>query len=234
MQNIPRTSGIYKWTCTPTGKIYIGSAKDIQKRYREHLYTLRGGKHVNIYLQRSWNKYGESAFTFDVIELVLSSFRLEREQYWLDTLRPFDRKKGFNISPTAGTSLGSKYPEGRGRKWTPEQREEQRQRKLGKPFTEEHKQRMSEAMLARSKPKPPRVDRRVAKYWVLTDPNGVEHHIRGLCTFCQEHDLSHKHMRRIAQGKRNSHQGWKCRYAGQSASGGAEHNPASLGHNLPE
>jgi group I intron endonuclease len=106
MQTIPRTSGIYKWTCTPTGRIYIGSAVNLQARWYGHRATLRGGRHSNAYLQHAWNKYGEDAFTFEVLELVLAPFLLEREQYYLDKLKPFTRNNGFNIYPTAGSPYG--------------------------------------------------------------------------------------------------------------------------------
>ena len=41
-------SGIYKITCIENHKFYIGSSKDIEKRWRQHKNTLRLNKHVNI------------------------------------------------------------------------------------------------------------------------------------------------------------------------------------------
>jgi group I intron endonuclease len=134
MDTIPRTSGIYQITCTPTGKIYIGSAINLHRRYKNHLTELRGNRHKNAYLQRAWNKYGELAFEYSVIELVLESFLLEREQYWMDKLGACTRKRGFNILPQAGSRIGSITPEDvrkkisdrmrgmPGRKWSEETR----------------------------------------------------------------------------------------------------------------
>lgn len=34
---------------------------------------------------------------------------IEREQYYLDTLKPFDHVIGYNINPVAGSSLGHKF-----------------------------------------------------------------------------------------------------------------------------
>jgi hypothetical protein len=43
-----------------------------------------------------------------LIEVVIDkSLLLEREQYWLDKLKPFG-KNGFNVCITAGSSLGLK------------------------------------------------------------------------------------------------------------------------------
>lgn len=62
------TSGIYRITCVPTGNHYIGSSIHIEERWRQHRTEMRGGYHSNPHLQRSWNKYGEPAFTFVVLE----------------------------------------------------------------------------------------------------------------------------------------------------------------------
>src|SRR5678810_343959 len=103
MNTIPQTSGIYKWICVPTGKVYVGSAIDLRKRCTWHVADLRHGDHHNKHMQNAWNKYGELAFEFCVIELVLESFLLEREQYWIDRLKAADKRHGFNSAPIAGS-----------------------------------------------------------------------------------------------------------------------------------
>lgn len=62
-------SGIYKITNTYSGKIYIGSSRNVFKRMTEHKSLLRRGAHVNKELQKDWNNYGESVFDFSVAEL---------------------------------------------------------------------------------------------------------------------------------------------------------------------
>lgn len=59
--------GVYKITNTITGKYYIGYAKDIYKRFKEHRNTLKNGNHQNIILQRSYNKYTLDSFTFEIL-----------------------------------------------------------------------------------------------------------------------------------------------------------------------
>ncbi len=73
--------GIYTITNTVNGKIYIGSSSDIEARWSEHTRKLRNGVHGNIYLQRSWVKYGEESFKFEVIERVRKSRLIERESF---------------------------------------------------------------------------------------------------------------------------------------------------------
>lgn len=59
--------GVYKITNTITGKYYIGYTKHINKRFDEHRNMLKNGNHINIILQRSYNKYTLEAFTFEIL-----------------------------------------------------------------------------------------------------------------------------------------------------------------------
>jgi group I intron endonuclease len=125
LSDIPQSSGIYKITCTTTSKCYIGSAKNLRKRYREHFNALRDNKHPNRKLQRAWNKHGCNVFIFEIIELVLfPELLVPREQYWIDTLQPLG-ERGYNISPTAGSCIGVRA--------TPETKEKLRKSHLGQP-----------------------------------------------------------------------------------------------------
>lgn len=135
-ESAPDVSGIYRITCVPTGKIYIGSAVSFRTRWANHFSSLRRNAHKNPKLQAAWNKYGEQAFTFEVFELVLIPFLLEREQYWLDKLKPFG-KNGFNIARVAGSNLGIKL--------SYEHREKLRIQHLGKKHTDEAKAKMSKS-----------------------------------------------------------------------------------------
>ena len=88
--------GVYKITNIVNGKFYIGSSNDIKARWRQHKDKLRVNKHGNTYLQNAWNKYGEENFLFEVVEECDPEFQFEREQYYLNTLNPFD-DQGYNI-----------------------------------------------------------------------------------------------------------------------------------------
>lgn len=136
-QPIPPSPGIYRITCTSTGKIYIGSAANLLIRHRVHSSDLQRNVHHNPKLQRAWNKYGSESFVFEILELVLVPELLTaREQYWMDTLKPFG-KRGFNIARIAGSN--------RGQKRSPEAREKMRLAKLGKKLSEEHVRKSAES-----------------------------------------------------------------------------------------
>jgi group I intron endonuclease len=104
---IPQKSGIYSITHVPTGLEYIGSSTRIQSRIKGHKNDLKNNRHHSQRLQNYWNKYSESEFIFSVVELVELPERLiEREQSHIDF-----RKPAFNMSPTAGSCLGSRHTE---------------------------------------------------------------------------------------------------------------------------
>lgn len=108
MPKIPREcqTGVYKILNTVTGKIYVGSAAvSFKTRWVIHRADLRGGRHFNCYLQRSWNKHGEKAFKFIVLDCCLPEQCLEREQQWLDKLQPYTKGKGYNLSKVAGSAM---------------------------------------------------------------------------------------------------------------------------------
>lgn len=92
-------SGIYKITCIANSRIYIGSAKDFKIRWNRHLRDLKSNKHANVHLQRSYEKYGVDSFIFEIIELCSNEDLLIREQYYLDTLKPYEF--GFNVGKDA-------------------------------------------------------------------------------------------------------------------------------------
>ena len=58
---------IYKITNIINNKIYIGSSKDVSKRFKTHLRSMKNGTHHSIYLQRAFDKYGEDNFNFSVL-----------------------------------------------------------------------------------------------------------------------------------------------------------------------
>jgi group I intron endonuclease len=104
-----KLGGIYSISHVKSGRSYIGSAVLFFKRWSEHRMNLRRNKHPNKRLQNFWNKYGEDAFTFEIIEAIENPTKelLEtREQYWIDCYKSADREIGFNIRGIAKSNLG--------------------------------------------------------------------------------------------------------------------------------
>lgn len=108
-----RKSGIYKITNIKTNKIYVGSAKDIDFRWKRHIYELQNHIHSNKHLQNSWLKHSSLNFKFEVLEFCDNDVLYVREQFWLDNLEPFYYNNGYNISQLAQGGGGELSEEGR-------------------------------------------------------------------------------------------------------------------------
>lgn len=101
-----RKSGIYGIFNNEAGKVYVGSAVNIARRYREHLRKLRNGKHHSPHLQHAWDKFGPGAFMFKAICFASPDEIIDKEQYFIDFFQASWDEVGYNVCPTAGSSLG--------------------------------------------------------------------------------------------------------------------------------
>lgn len=146
--------GIYKITNIQNNKIYIGSAHNFRERWARHKCQLNSQKHHSKHLQRAWNKWGEKNFKFEIIEECEDAVLLEREQYYLDTLKPFS-PNGYNESKKAtncvlyGENNGMYGKKGKdnpnfGRKNTDETKRKMSESAKGKKRSEKTKKKLSE------------------------------------------------------------------------------------------
>jgi group I intron endonuclease len=90
-------SGIYKITCEPTKKVYIGQSKDVQSRFKYHMYDLKRGKHGNPYFMHAYQKYGKDCFSFEVLEFCEEEKLDEREIHYIAFYNSCDEEFGYNI-----------------------------------------------------------------------------------------------------------------------------------------
>lgn len=88
-------TGVYTITNIITKELYVGSTKrSFRKRKYEHKNMLNQNKHYNVYLQRSYNKYGKKNFLFEILEEYEPEFCLAMEYYWVTLLNTV--KNGYN------------------------------------------------------------------------------------------------------------------------------------------
>jgi group I intron endonuclease len=82
---VKSSGGIYSITNTSNGMVYIGKTiTSFDKRWGNHKSYLRTGKHPNRCLQKDWGHYGESAFTFAILERGYDGVDLSTlERKWL-------------------------------------------------------------------------------------------------------------------------------------------------------
>jgi group I intron endonuclease len=105
MPSITHISCIYRIYCAPSDKSYVGSTEDSHKRFGAHRRMLITGKHHSISLQRAWDKYGEDAFTFEVLEDVTPDQLLEREKVWFALLNADNPNLSYNVAPEPGAPM---------------------------------------------------------------------------------------------------------------------------------
>ena len=108
-------TGIYAIVNKVNGKFYVGSAARVDSRksrkgfyirWKNHLLQLRFNKHHSKYLQNAWNKYGEENFEFRILHFCPPEECIQFEQIYLNLLCPH-----YNMSPTAGSTLGVRHSE---------------------------------------------------------------------------------------------------------------------------
>jgi hypothetical protein len=125
-------SGVYKIEID--NKFYIGSSqKCLLTRLRHHLYYLKKNTHNNYKLQKAYNKNSNIKIT--IIEFCNKEETLNREQYYLDYLKP-----SLNISKDSSAPMV-------GRKHSIKSLEKMKGKtpwNKGMPRTEEEKLKMSE------------------------------------------------------------------------------------------
>lgn len=95
---------IYKIENILDNACYIGSSNNYARRKRRHFDDLKSNQHHSIILQRAYNKYGADAFRIFELEafaFISKEKTLEREQHYLDLLKP-----KYNIAKIAGSNLG--------------------------------------------------------------------------------------------------------------------------------
>lgn len=214
--------GIYRID-GPNNCVYIGSAVNIRKRWNTHKSALRIGMHRSLHMQRAWNKYGEDAFTFSVIDRVDDKTRLlHYEQIWLDVIfQSLDKHEIYNTATVSGSRLGipcSDETRARlalaskgnknclGRKASTETRLKQSLSHLGKrgSYSSEHGRAVSASKKG--------IATTVKTYnIVLISPMGEQFGpITNLFKFCREHSLTHPTVLGIISGKYKQHKGWTC------------------------
>jgi len=148
-------SGIYLIKNIINNKVYIGSAINIDRRWKQHKSLLKEGKHHSEHLQSAWDKYGEQSFTFDLLEEVTNpQDLLEHEQVYLDYYKSYEGDRGYNICKVAGSKLGLLHSEetklkmsesAKGRIFSEETKRKISEASKGRIFSEEHKKKLSEA-----------------------------------------------------------------------------------------
>lgn len=89
--------GIYRIVNLENDKVYIGSSKDIQSRWRKHVQMLNQCQHHSPHLQAAWDKYGRDSFAFEVVEECPFEELKAREIHWIKYYDSGNSELGYNV-----------------------------------------------------------------------------------------------------------------------------------------
>ena len=138
-------AAVYRWINKVNGKEYVGSSVNLRRRlstYFSHKY-LSSNKFI---ISKALLKYGYAGFRLEIIEYCLPQNVIQREQYYIDLLKP-----EYNILKVAGSMLGFKHSESTrerlsnlytGRKISEQVREKMSESQKGRVHTLEAKAKM--------------------------------------------------------------------------------------------
>lgn len=90
--------GIYKIENLIDKKIYIGSSVNIKNREYRHFKMLERGTHDNQHLQNAFHKFGKESFKFQIIEECDNSNLIERENFYITSLKSNNSEFGYNMA----------------------------------------------------------------------------------------------------------------------------------------
>ena len=232
--------GIYKIINVVNNKFYVGSAVNFSRRKARHFSELRHNKHNNRWLQASWNKHGEAAFVFAIVEEVQNKeLLLEVENRWLkehvgkeycynlgvDATAPMLGMSG-EASPTWGykhtpEALAIITSASTGRKHSPEDIEKIRQHWIGKPKSASTRAKISATLSGEGNywygKKRPEFAVKVSKPIRATKPDGLVVTYASIVSLRQDLGLKPPTVNRaLKSGKaltRGPFTGWRFEYA---------------------
>ena len=87
---------VYKITNTITGDFYIGSSKNVKERWAAHKRQSTWKKCPNNPMYIDMQKYGLEKFAFEILEEVEEGSLKEKEQEFIETLKPAYNDRNAN------------------------------------------------------------------------------------------------------------------------------------------
>jgi hypothetical protein len=86
--------GAFVVRCTATGRVWVGTSRNLGATKNSCWFGLRSGAHLNQTLQQEWNAHGEEQFQFEILEtldedlvaLEIPDLLKSKKRYWADKL----------------------------------------------------------------------------------------------------------------------------------------------------
>ena len=137
---------IYKITNLVNNKIYIGKTKNIEKRWKRHIYLAKTGFKRHLY--EAMRKYGIDNFSIEIIDECKDGEEDIREKYWIRKTQSYKNTIGYNKS--FGGEGGNTWSLNNHKKETSEKISE---KSKGHKLSEEARKRIAESKKGKPLPK---------------------------------------------------------------------------------
>lgn len=95
-----KISAVYKIVNTVTGDFYVGSSRNVKRRWAAHKCKSTWNELPNNKLYQDFQKYGLDKFRFQILAPVMPEYLTQVEQEFIDFLHPTYNKqnaKGLNV-----------------------------------------------------------------------------------------------------------------------------------------
>lgn len=97
--------GIYCLLNNRNNKVYIGSSKDLDKRWDDHFDKLLKGTHANYHLQSEIDEFGIDNLEIVWLEECLEDELLDREDHYINKFGSLSDKVGYNLKSADRTEI---------------------------------------------------------------------------------------------------------------------------------
>ena len=91
-----KISGVYKITNAITNDFYIGSSKNVKKRWSNHKCPSKWNRYPNNQMYLDMKRYGTDKFVFEILAEVEVDKLKEMEQRFIETLKPTYNDRNAN------------------------------------------------------------------------------------------------------------------------------------------
>lgn len=101
-----KISAVYKIVNTVTGEFYIGSSKDVIRRWHEHRKPSTWRRNPNKKLYQDMQEYGVDKFRFQILAPVMPEYLKQVEQELIEMLKPTYNQmyaKGYDVEKIKAT-----------------------------------------------------------------------------------------------------------------------------------
>ena len=111
VNNIPegskKASGIYLIKNEVNGKVYVGKALKLQRRYNDYkaAFKREDKRKINPYLMNALSKHGPGNFSFSVLEICCIDQLAERELFWMQNHDAINPLRGYNLRLDSSTGM---------------------------------------------------------------------------------------------------------------------------------